>query len=63
MFDTANNITRILAIHFLWLTGLHGAQSFSLMFDSQFLSNPYLAGLTHEQFLTFCGLRWQQLMP
>ena len=48
--DTSKNVSRTLAVHFIWLTGLHGSNTFDLIFNTQFLSNIYLAGLSHEQF-------------
>lgn len=48
--DTTKNISRTLIVHFIWLTGLHGSNSFDLIFDTQFMSNIYLAGLNHRQF-------------
>ena len=48
--QTSKNISRTLVLHLMWLTGLHGPNTFDLIFDTQFLSNDYLAGLSHEQF-------------
>tara|TARA_B110000902_G_scaffold3580_1_gene4072 strand:- start:2142 stop:4163 length:2022 start_codon:yes stop_codon:yes gene_type:complete len=48
--DTTKNMSRTLALHLMWLTGLHGSNSFDLIFNTEFMSNTYLAGLSHEQF-------------
>jgi len=48
--DTLNNVVRTLSIHLLWLTGLHGPNYYDFIFGSQFLTNTYISGLTHEQF-------------
>ena len=48
--DTTKNMSRTLALHLMWLTGLHGSNSFDLIFNTEFMSNNYLAGLSHEQF-------------
>lgn len=48
--DTTKNMTRTIVLHLMWLTGLHGSNSFDLIFNTQFMSNTYLAGLSHAQF-------------
>ena len=48
--DTTKNMSRTLTLHLMWLTGLHGSNSFDLIFNTEFMSNTYLAGLSHEQF-------------
>jgi len=48
--DTTKNMSRTLVLHLMWLTGLHGSNSFDLIFNTQFMSHTYLAGLSHAQF-------------
>ena len=48
--DTTKNLSRTLVLHLMWLTGLHGSNSFDLIFNTQFMSHTYLAGLSHAQF-------------
>jgi EAL domain-containing protein (putative c-di-GMP-specific phosphodiesterase class I)/cellobiose-specific phosphotransferase system component IIC len=48
--ETTKNLSRTLTLHLMWLTGLHGSNSFDLIFNTEFMSNIYLAGLSHEQF-------------
>jgi len=42
--------TTKLMVHFIWFTDLRGSNSFDLVFDTQFMSTTYLAGLNHGQF-------------
>ena len=47
--DTTKNLSRTLVLHLMWLTGLHGSNSFDLIFNTQLMFHTSISGLSHAQ--------------